>query len=282
MLLFLSLIQHEPACSFRTRSSRPAPASGCRSATSTPPCPVGAALIILPDGWRPLRRAEGSVAETLLIVFVLFVVLGMPIGIALGVGALAAATLYPALNPIIIPTRFVGLLSDSYLLLSRAALHPRRQYRRAGRRGARHHRPRHRARGPVPRRPRLRQHRRQHDLRRHLGLGGGRRLGARAPSSSPRWCARATTRTSPPSLTICTAIMAPDHPALDHRGHLRVDGRRIGGGHLRRRLPAGAAGRDRHGRADLHHRPQAQLSEGAAADRAPVHGGPAQRAARAS
>jgi C4-dicarboxylate transporter DctM subunit len=57
-------------------------------------------------------------AETLLIVFVIFVVLGMPIGIALGVGALAAAALYPVLNPIIIPTRFVGLLSDSFLLLS--------------------------------------------------------------------------------------------------------------------------------------------------------------------
>jgi C4-dicarboxylate transporter DctM subunit len=58
------------------------------------------------------------VAETLLIVFVVFVVLGMPIGIALGVGALGAALLYPALNPIIIPTRFVGLLSDSFLLLA--------------------------------------------------------------------------------------------------------------------------------------------------------------------
>ena len=57
-------------------------------------------------------------AETLLIIFVLFVLLGMPIGIALGVGALGAAILYPALNPIIIPTRFVGLLSDSFLLLS--------------------------------------------------------------------------------------------------------------------------------------------------------------------
>jgi C4-dicarboxylate transporter DctM subunit len=57
-------------------------------------------------------------AETLLIVFVIFVVLGMPISIALGVGALAAATVYPALNPIIIPTRFVGLLSDSFLLLA--------------------------------------------------------------------------------------------------------------------------------------------------------------------
>ena len=57
-------------------------------------------------------------AETLLIVFVAFVALGMPIGIALGVGALGAALVYPALNPIIIPTRFVGLLSDSFLLLA--------------------------------------------------------------------------------------------------------------------------------------------------------------------
>jgi len=57
-------------------------------------------------------------AETLLIVFVACILLGMPISIALGVGALGAAMLYPALNPIIIPTRFVGLLSDSYLLLS--------------------------------------------------------------------------------------------------------------------------------------------------------------------
>jgi len=57
-------------------------------------------------------------AETLLIIFVFFVVIGMPISIALGVGALGAALLYPALNPIIIPARFVGLLSDSYLLLS--------------------------------------------------------------------------------------------------------------------------------------------------------------------
>ena len=51
-------------------------------------------------------------AETLLIVFVVFVVLGMPIGIALGVGTLAAATLFTALNPIVIPSRFVALLSD--------------------------------------------------------------------------------------------------------------------------------------------------------------------------
>jgi C4-dicarboxylate transporter DctM subunit len=57
-------------------------------------------------------------AEVLLIVFILCIILGMPISIAMGVGALGAAMVYPVLNPIIIPTRFVGLLSDSYLLLS--------------------------------------------------------------------------------------------------------------------------------------------------------------------
>jgi tripartite ATP-independent transporter DctM subunit len=58
------------------------------------------------------------VAETLLIVFIIFVVLGTPIGIALGVGTLAAAMFYSALNPIIIPARFVGLLSDSFIILA--------------------------------------------------------------------------------------------------------------------------------------------------------------------
>jgi C4-dicarboxylate transporter DctM subunit len=57
-------------------------------------------------------------AETLLIAFVVCLLAGMPISIAMGVGALTAAVFYPALNPIIIPTRFVGLLTDSYLLLS--------------------------------------------------------------------------------------------------------------------------------------------------------------------
>ena len=57
-------------------------------------------------------------AEALLIIFIVFILLGMPISIAMGVGALGAAMLFPTLNPIIIPTRFVGLLSDSYLLLS--------------------------------------------------------------------------------------------------------------------------------------------------------------------
>jgi C4-dicarboxylate transporter DctM subunit len=57
-------------------------------------------------------------AETLLIIFVVFMLLGTPISIALGIGAFGAAIFYPALNPIIVPTRFVGLLSDSYLLLA--------------------------------------------------------------------------------------------------------------------------------------------------------------------
>lgn len=57
-------------------------------------------------------------AEVLLITFLILILLGQPISIALGVGALVASFFYPALNPIIIPTRFVGLLSDSYLLLS--------------------------------------------------------------------------------------------------------------------------------------------------------------------
>jgi C4-dicarboxylate transporter DctM subunit len=57
-------------------------------------------------------------AETLLIIFIVFMLLGTPISIALGIGAFGAAIFYPALNPIIVPTRFVGLLSDSYLLLA--------------------------------------------------------------------------------------------------------------------------------------------------------------------
>ena len=70
------------------------------------------------DAPQSLRALREPMAETLLIIFIVFILLGMPISIAMGVGALGAAMLYPALNPIIIPTRFVGLLSDSYLLLS--------------------------------------------------------------------------------------------------------------------------------------------------------------------
>ena len=80
--------------------------------------PVGSALHHPADAATDRGRAEKPMAETLLIVFIVCILLGMPISIALGAGALGAAMFFPALNPIIIPTRFVGLLSDSYLLLS--------------------------------------------------------------------------------------------------------------------------------------------------------------------
>ena len=57
-------------------------------------------------------------AEILLIVFILCIIVGMPISISMGVATLITALSFPVLNPIIIPTRLVGLLSDSYLLLS--------------------------------------------------------------------------------------------------------------------------------------------------------------------
>ena len=57
-------------------------------------------------------------AEILLIVFIICIVVGMPISISMGVATLITALSFPVLNPIIIPTRVVGLLSDSYLLLS--------------------------------------------------------------------------------------------------------------------------------------------------------------------
>ena len=173
-------------------------------------------------------------AETLLIVFIVFILLGMPISIAMGVGALGAAMLYPALNPIIIPTRFVGLLSDSYLLLS-APL-----FILAGNIAAR---------GGVARViidlatalvGRFRgglayvNVARQHVLRRHLGLGGGRRLGARhvpdpadgAQGLRPRFRHRAHR---------LHGRRGADHPAVDHRRDLRVDGRGVGGGDVRGR-----------------------------------------------
>jgi C4-dicarboxylate transporter DctM subunit len=59
-----------------------------------------------------------NVSIALLIVFVVAILAGVPIGIALAVGAFAAAMLFPVINPIVVPTKFVGLLSDSYLLLS--------------------------------------------------------------------------------------------------------------------------------------------------------------------
>ena len=219
-------------------------------------------------------------AETLLIVFIVFILLGMPISIAMGVGALGAAMLYPALNPDHHPDPLrrpaVGLLSAAV----GAAVHPGRQHRRARRRGARPHRPRHRAGRPLPRRPRLRQRGRQHVLRRHLGLGGGRRVRARhvpdpadgAQGLRPRLRHRAHR---------LHRRGGADHPAVDHRRHLRVDGRGIGGGHVRGRHHSGPPGGRRHGGAGVRHRQEAQLSQGAAADAAAVHDRAAQRPAGA-
>ena len=59
-----------------------------------------------------------NMAVALLILFVIAIVGGVPIGVALAVGAFGAALLFPTIKPIIVPTKFVGLLSDSYLLLS--------------------------------------------------------------------------------------------------------------------------------------------------------------------
>ena len=80
---------------------------------------LGVLLLVLAISFGAMEDSDGmSVVLAVEIPLVAFVALGMPIGIALGVGALGAALLYPALNPIIIPTRFVGLLSDSFLLLA--------------------------------------------------------------------------------------------------------------------------------------------------------------------
>ena len=91
-------------------------------------------------------------AETLLIVFVVCILIGMPISIAMGVGALAAAVFYPALNPIIIPTRFVGLLVEFLSAAIGTPVHSCGQHRGARRGSPRAHRPRHRAGRPLPRR----------------------------------------------------------------------------------------------------------------------------------
>jgi len=57
-------------------------------------------------------------AETLLISLVVLIVLGMPIGIAMGMATLVVTLFFSAVNPITIPAQFVGLLSDSFILLA--------------------------------------------------------------------------------------------------------------------------------------------------------------------
>lgn len=57
-------------------------------------------------------------AETLIISFVILVLLGMPIGVAVGASTLIVTLLFEAVNPITVPAQFVGLLSDSFILLA--------------------------------------------------------------------------------------------------------------------------------------------------------------------
>jgi C4-dicarboxylate transporter DctM subunit len=49
---------------------------------------------------------------------VVLVILGMPIGIAVGAATLVVTLLFSAVNPITIPAQFVGLLTDSFILLA--------------------------------------------------------------------------------------------------------------------------------------------------------------------
>ena len=204
-------------------------------------------------------------AETLLIVFIVCILLGMPISIALGVGALGAAMLYPTLNPIIIPTRFVGLLSDSYLLLS-APL-----FILAGNVAAR---------GGVARV--------LIDLA--TVLVGRFRGGLAYVNVLDSMFFGGISGSAVADVSALGTFLIPqmvrkgydldfrdraddqhrrdgaDHTALDHRGDLRLDGRRVGGGDVRCGRDPGHPGRHRHGGAGVRHCPEAQLSEGGAAD----------------
>ncbi|HEX4892715.1 MAG TPA: TRAP transporter large permease subunit, partial [Hyphomicrobiaceae bacterium] len=81
-------------------------------------------FLLVPGSTESLRQtlmpviATTNMAVVLLVVFVLAIIGGVPIGMALCVGAFGTALLYPAVKPIIVPTKFVGIISDSYLLLS--------------------------------------------------------------------------------------------------------------------------------------------------------------------
>ena len=150
------------------------------------------------DAAQSLSRVEEPMAETLLIVFIVFILLGMPISIAMAVGALGAVHVLPGAQPDHHPDPLrrpaVGFLSAAV----GAAVHPGRQHRGARRRGARPHRPRHRPGRPLPRRARLRQ---RASTACSSAASRARRWPTSrrsAPFSSRRWCARATTSTSPP------------------------------------------------------------------------------------
>ena len=110
-------------------------------------------------------------AETLLIVFIVFILLGMPISIALGIGALGAAILSgPRSDHHPDPLR--GPPVGPYLLLSTPLFILAGNIAARGGKVTRDHRPRHRAGRALSRRARLRERSRQHVLQRHLRLNG--------------------------------------------------------------------------------------------------------------
>ena len=220
-------------------------------------------------------------AETLLIVFMLCTVLGMPIALALGVGTLAAATFFPALNPIIIPGRLVGLLSDSFILLS-APL-----FILAGNIAAR---------GGVARAiidlatvlvGRFRGGLAYVNIVDSLFFGGisgsaVADVSALGTFLIPQMVRKGYDKDFATVLTICTAILAPIIPpsivAVIYAWMADESVAAIfAGGYV-----PGPDGGARHGGADLHHRAAAQLPAGAGADPPELPGRPAGRRCPAS
>jgi len=81
-------------------------------------------ILLAPDAVGTIRGAVLSVFPNLnmgivlVLVFMIAIIAGVPIGMALAVGAFATALMFPIIKPILIPSKFVALLSDSYLLLA--------------------------------------------------------------------------------------------------------------------------------------------------------------------
>jgi tripartite ATP-independent transporter DctM subunit len=98
--------------------------TGARLGVIVPLVAVCAWFLLAPDSTVLLRQmlapllSGANMAVVLLIIFIIAIIGGVPIGMALCVGAFGTALLFPLVKPIIVPTKFVGIISDSYLLLS--------------------------------------------------------------------------------------------------------------------------------------------------------------------
>ena len=182
-------------------------------------------------------------AETLLIVFIVFILLGMPISIAMGVGALGAAMLLSGAqsdhHPDPLRRPAVGLLPAAV----GAAVHPGRQHRRARRRGAR-------ASSTSPPRWSAASAAASPtstcvDSMFFGGISGSAVADVSALGTFliPQMVRKGYDLDFATALTVSHRRRGADHPALDHRRHLRLDGGRIGGGHVRGRHHPGPAGR---------------------------------------